>query len=75
MTVVLLPDEFGDLAVCDLAMLVEAITRGDDLDDAMLDAAFDTINPRADKEAVRRALSRVRAVNASDDAEYWEVDK
>ena len=76
MTVVLLPDEFGDLAICDLDMLNEALKEGDTLDDAVERASFDSLNPRAAERTVRAHLTRIRNLNASDDgAAYWGFDK
>lgn len=65
---VLAPDQFGALAVCDLNQLVANLLEGQSLDEAIGNAAFDTIEHPVEREAIEK----VRRLNETgDSAGYW----
>lgn len=71
---VLIPNPWGGLDVCDLTMLIDAITdeTTEDLDAAMENASFDMIDVRDD--TLRTAITKVRKLNETDDvAAYWGI--
>jgi len=73
-TVVILPDDLGDLAVCDWEALIEGLSEGGALDDAIVNATIDTLTVRSatNVDDLRGWVARVRQLNQTGDAgAYW----
>lgn len=77
----IIPDRLG-LTVVDVAALLSYLTEGQNLEDAIQNAGFDTImvSPRATAEqwraVVEDAFDRVCKLNETGDAAaYWDTEK
>jgi hypothetical protein len=65
--VIIIPDDCGDLAVCDFDMFFTNLIEGIPLDANILDATLDTLDI-GDRDHVKR----IRQLNATGDGDaYW----
>lgn len=69
---VYIPGPYG-LEIVDVELLMSNLDEGQDLDEAISNAAFDSIDNPADSEAMTESFRKVRLLNQNHDAgAYWE---
>lgn len=67
--VVLLPDKWGEVAVCDFEQLVSYLVDDESLEEAIENSAIDSGPPTPE------FLAKVRALNETGNARaYWGID-
>lgn len=73
---VLMPDEYGGLAVCDLQQLFDQIEDGTSLYDAVGNAAIEsTLSIKPKPETLVRLIERTKALNETGDADaFWKPE-